>query len=101
MLAEALPVVGAAAADYARPPQRGDGLMAVFAVFDGASAVQNRSISPADIERLERLEEATDAVLLQLAKLEAVDVLADEALLHDLAERVQQLLDELPGRRQE
>ena len=105
----ALPVVGAAAADYAAP--RLDLGVAAFAFLDraadGASlGGGNRSIGPADIERLEALEDATqaaldavavlDALLKQSASTTAGDAQAVAGAASAAARRVVGLLAELP-----
>ena len=105
-LREALPVVGAAAADYAAP--RLDLGVAAFAFLDraadGASlGGGNRSIGPADIERLEALEDATQAALDAAAAVEAALALpgggeadAVACAAREAARRVEALLAELP-----
>jgi hypothetical protein len=105
-LREALPVVGAAAADYAAP--RLDLGVAAFAFLDraadGASfGGGNRSIGPADIERLEALEDATQAALDAVSALEAALVLpgggeadAVAGAAREAARRIDALLAELP-----
>jgi|APGre2960657444_1045066.scaffolds.fasta_scaffold00292_6 hypothetical protein len=100
----ALPVVGAAAADYAAP--RMDLGVAAFAFLDraadGASlGGGNRSISPADIERLEALEDATQAALDAVGAVEEALGRGDGAgavagAARDAARRVDGLLAELP-----
>lgn len=66
-LEAALPVLGAAAADFAAGPLPGDFALAAFAFLDRADGSStgggNRSISIADIERLERLETLTEQTL--------------------------------------
>ncbi len=135
-LALALPVVGAAAADFARPSSPFDLSIAAFAFLDrgvdgaslgcGHSAWRrkterisaslarlhialrarsggNQSISPADIERLEALEAATQDALdaaAALAALLAAGGDADGAAVARAARlaaaRVDALLEELP-----
>jgi hypothetical protein len=77
LLPRALPVVGAAAADFGRPSSPFDLSIAAFAFLDraadGASlGGGNQSISPADIERLEALESATQDALDDVAALAAL-----------------------------
>jgi hypothetical protein len=116
-LQHALPVVGAAAADFGSPACGLDLSIIAFAFLDraadGASlGGANKNISPADIERLEALEQATQDALDDVAALQALLAAAAEAgegaeeegaqevgrAARRAAGRVEALLEELPER---